>query len=63
MLNIGAKCKSANIWSSTVQFNGVDLIDIKVQIDNKNIVHFINIFFGTCACACIGFNNNDNNNN
>ena len=26
-----SKCKSANIWSSTVQLHGVDLIDIQVQ--------------------------------
>ena len=26
-----AKCESANIGSSTVQLNGVDLIDIQVQ--------------------------------
>ena len=28
---IRAKCKSANMGSSTVQLNGVDLIDIQVQ--------------------------------
>ena len=31
MLNIGAKWKSANIGSFTVQLHGVDLIDIQVQ--------------------------------
>ena len=31
VLKIRAKCKSANIWSSTVQLHGVDLIDIQVQ--------------------------------
>ena len=31
-----AKCKSANMGSSTVQLNGVDLIYI--QVDYKNIV-------------------------
>ena len=31
MLEIRAKCKDANIGSSTVQLNGVDLIDIQVQ--------------------------------
>ena len=25
------KCKSANIWSSTVQLHGVDLMDIQIQ--------------------------------
>ena len=33
-----AKCKSANMGSFTVQLNGVDLIDIQVQVDYKNIV-------------------------
>ena len=28
---IRAKCKSANMGSSTVQLNGVDLMDIQVQ--------------------------------
>ena len=28
---IRAKCKSANMASSTVQINGIDLIDIQVQ--------------------------------
>ena len=28
---IRAKCESANMGSSTVQLNGVDLIDIQVQ--------------------------------
>ena len=28
---IRAKCKSVNMWSSTVQLHGVDLIDIQVQ--------------------------------
>ena len=28
---IRAKCKSTNMGSSTVQLNGVDLIDIQVQ--------------------------------
>ena len=31
MLKIRDKCKSANMGSSTVQLNGVDLIDIQVQ--------------------------------
>ena len=31
VLKIRAKCKSANMGSSTVQLNGVDLIDIQVQ--------------------------------
>ena len=31
MLKFRAKCKSANMGSSTVQLNGVDLIDIQVQ--------------------------------
>ena len=28
---IRAKCKSVNMWSSTVQLNGVHLTDIQVQ--------------------------------
>ena len=31
------KCKSANMGSSTVQLHGVDLIDIQIQIDYKNL--------------------------
>ena len=31
------KCKSANMGSSTVQLRGVDLIDIQIQIDYKNL--------------------------
>ena len=31
MLKIRAKCKNANMGSSTVQLNGVDLIHIQVQ--------------------------------
>ena len=31
MLKIKAKCKSANMGSSTVQLHGADLIDIQVQ--------------------------------
>ena len=31
VLKIRAKCKSANMGSSTVQLHGVDLIDIQVQ--------------------------------
>ena len=31
MIKIRAKCKSANMGSSTVQLNGVDLVDIQVH--------------------------------
>ena len=31
VLKIRAKCESANMGSSTVQLNGVDLINIQVQ--------------------------------
>ena len=30
-VKIRAKCKSANMWSSTVQLNGVYLIDVHIK--------------------------------
>ena len=31
------KCKNANMGSSTVQLHGVDLIDMQIQNDYKNL--------------------------
>ena len=36
--NKSYKCKSANMGSSTVQLNGVDLMVFKFKIDYKNMV-------------------------